>query len=430
MKHTILLLLLTSTLHSTINAQNYTSFFTGNLTDIETTPTAGICLMGGASENDEAMTWFLERANGGDVLVLRATGGDGYNSYFYNDLGVALNSVETIRLNNASATSDPYVLNKITNAEAIWFAGGNQATYVTYLKDSPAKELLNNHINIKKAPIGGISAGMAIMGEFYFDAINGSITSQQAMNNPLAPNVSIGQGSFLDSEFLIQTITDTHFDNPNRKGRMTTFLARIVEETGERAFGIAADEFTAICIDENGLAHVYGDYPEFDDKAYFVQVNCLEDFTPETLQTNTPLTWNHSNEAIKAYTLPGIPSGANTFDLTNWEFGNGGSWHNWWVTNASFNEETGEAIDCEALSINQFEEPSFMLYPNPATAYLNIETKSLIESVQVINLKGVIIPLRFDAKTHRINIEPLMSGLYFLKISTFNSSKMISFIKK
>ena len=37
--------------------------------------------MGGASENDAAMAWFLERAGGGDVLVLRASGSDGYNDY-------------------------------------------------------------------------------------------------------------------------------------------------------------------------------------------------------------------------------------------------------------------------------------------------------------------------------------------------------------
>ena len=42
--------------------------------------------MGGASEDDNAMKWFLERANGGDVLVLRATGADGYNDYLFSSL--------------------------------------------------------------------------------------------------------------------------------------------------------------------------------------------------------------------------------------------------------------------------------------------------------------------------------------------------------
>ena len=69
------------------NSQSYTSFFTGNSTDLVTQPIGGVCLMGGAGESDEAMIWFLERAAGGDVVVLRATGSDGYNDYMYLDLG-------------------------------------------------------------------------------------------------------------------------------------------------------------------------------------------------------------------------------------------------------------------------------------------------------------------------------------------------------
>ncbi len=426
----LLLLFLTLTSLSFCEAQNYTSFFIGNTNNIETTPTAGTCLMGGAGENDAAMTWFLERANGGDVLVLRATGGDGYNSYFYNDLGVTLNSVETIRLNNANAASDPYVLDKISNAEAIWFAGGNQATYVSYLKDSPAMTLLNEHINTKQAPIGGISAGMAIMGEFYFDAINGSVTSQQAMNNPLSANVSIGQGSFLNNAYLNQTITDTHFDNPNRKGRITTFLARIVDETGERAFGIAADEFTAICIDENGLAHVFGEFPQFNDIAYFAQVNCLDDFTPEMLAPNSALTWDLENEAIKVYRLPGVPTGTNTFDLTNWENGTGGTWENWWVTNANFNESSGDAIECESLSINQFQSTTLRIYPNPSTTEVRIETKNSISRLQLIDKRGIVLHDEKKPINNSLRVEHLPVGVYFLKISFADESKTIQFIKK
>jgi hypothetical protein len=96
--------------------QSYTSYLTGSVTDIVTIPSGGVCLMGGATEDDNAMKWFLHRANGGDILVLRATGSNGYNSYLYSGLGITVNSVETIVCNNASASSDPYVLQKIQQA--------------------------------------------------------------------------------------------------------------------------------------------------------------------------------------------------------------------------------------------------------------------------------------------------------------------------
>ena len=41
-----------------------TSYFTGNTNDTITLPLGGICLMGGATEDDNAMKWFLEQANG------------------------------------------------------------------------------------------------------------------------------------------------------------------------------------------------------------------------------------------------------------------------------------------------------------------------------------------------------------------------------
>ncbi|MFN3875490.1 MAG: hypothetical protein ACK4L7_06225 [Flavobacteriales bacterium] len=65
-------------------AQTYAGYFTGSTTDLVTAPQGGLCLMGGATESDPAMVWFLQRAAGGDVLVLRASGSDGYNDHFYS----------------------------------------------------------------------------------------------------------------------------------------------------------------------------------------------------------------------------------------------------------------------------------------------------------------------------------------------------------
>lgn len=43
-------------------SQNYTSYFTGNTSDLITSPLGGVCLMGGATEDDNAMKWFLQQA--------------------------------------------------------------------------------------------------------------------------------------------------------------------------------------------------------------------------------------------------------------------------------------------------------------------------------------------------------------------------------
>ena len=106
------------------SAQNYTSYFTGDTADVSVNTIPGIVLMGGASENDSAMIWFLEQSGGGDVVVLRASGSNGYNNYMYSQLGVVVNSVQTIVFNQAAASFDHYVIRQLANAEALWFAGG------------------------------------------------------------------------------------------------------------------------------------------------------------------------------------------------------------------------------------------------------------------------------------------------------------------
>ena len=129
---TLLIFTLLVTLAKISFSQSYTSYFTGDTSDVTTTTQGVTVLMGGATENDNAMNWFLQHSGGGDVVVIRATGSNGYNNYLYSTLGVNVNSVETIVFNNATASHDLYVINQIRNAEALWIAGGNQWDYVSY----------------------------------------------------------------------------------------------------------------------------------------------------------------------------------------------------------------------------------------------------------------------------------------------------------
>lgn len=318
---------------SILNAQSYTSYFIGDTSDVQTKTQFGLCLMGGATEEDHAMRWFLQRSGGGDIVVLRTTGGNGYNNYFFSQLGVAVNSVQTILCRNVAASKDPYVLRQIANAEAIFIAGGDQYTYKQYWKGTPVDTLINDLSNVKKIPIGGTSAGMAILGWAYNSAQNGSATSAQALANPYSPLVTIESNNFLKLPFMQNTITDTHYDNPDRRGRQVVFLSRLFASFGASVRGIACDEYTAVCIDSTGLARVYGGAPTYDDNAYFLQVNSALPNGPETMQSGTPLTWNRNQAALKVYKIKGDTSGNKTFELSTWQQGTGGEWQHWYVLN-------------------------------------------------------------------------------------------------
>ena len=314
-------------------AQNYTSYFTGDTADVKPQTQFGLCLMGGATEENHAMRWFLQRSGGGDIVVLRTTGTNGYNSYLYSQLGVSVNSVETILFKNVAAANDPYVLKQIANAEAIFIAGGDQYTYKQYWDGTPVDSLINYLSAVKKIPIGGTSAGMAILGWAYNSAQAGSVTSAQALSNPYSSLITIENNNFLKLPCMRNTITDTHYDNPDRRGRHVVFLSRLFASYGDSVKGIACDEYTAVCIDSTGIAKVYGGAPTYDDNAYFLQVNPMLPNGPEVLQSGAPLTWDRNQAALKVYRIKGDTSGNKTFDIKIWQQGTGGEWQHWYVLN-------------------------------------------------------------------------------------------------
>ena len=59
----------------------------GNAEDIQTESEPGLVLMGGSTDVDAAMRWMIERSGGGDFVIIRVSGGDGYNDYLYKWAG-------------------------------------------------------------------------------------------------------------------------------------------------------------------------------------------------------------------------------------------------------------------------------------------------------------------------------------------------------
>lgn len=417
---TLILLTISFLFSQSILAQSYTSYFTGSNTDLLTSPEGGICMMGGASEHDEAMKWFLNRANGGDVLILRASGTDGYNDYFYTQLGVAINSVETIVFNSSAASTDTYIHDKIQKAEAIWFAGGDQWNYIDYWRNSPIATFINEAVSNRNIVIGGTSAGMAILGSHYFSAEIGTVTSAQALNNPYSNLVTVDSMEFLSLNYMENIVTDTHYDDPNRKGRHVVFLSRMITDYNIDAKGIACNEYTSVCVDENGIARVYGDYPNYPETAFFLQTNCeLIDSAPEVCSAAIPLTWNKDSKAVVVYAVNGTNNGANTFDLNDWKTGNGGNWERWYVDNGVFSSIQGNAPSCN-LSIDVADEVNLDTFPNPAKTKLNIHTSKSIIEIQLLTLDGKLLQRiqNINSDEYILNLTKTSAGTYILSVET------------
>lgn len=399
-----------------LSAQDYTSYFTGDDTDVGPETLGGLVLMGGATENDQAMQWFLEKANGGDVVVIRTSGSDGYNNYLYSDLGVVVNSVESIVLNNAAAANDPYVIEQIENAEALWIAGGNQWTYINEWRGEGVGDAINYLLNEKGAVVGGTSAGMAVLGGTYFTAENGTITSATALSDPFHSNVTLGYGDFLTADYMENVVTDQHYNNPDRRGRHVTFMARMENDLGQRAFGIASDEYTAVCVEPDGTARAFGDYPEFNDYVYFLQSNCFEN-GPEVIEPNTPLTWNRDNQAIQVFKVPASNSGENYFDLNTWGAGNGGTWQNWWVEDGELMlDDEADAPNC-ITGISGSEALQTKIWPTVSDGMILIEVDADQWHWQLINLSGQQMASGSEqGSTQHIDLTQFPAGMYLMRL--------------
>jgi cyanophycinase len=302
-------LLLAATLFASAQTQPtppYRYFRVGSSAAVAAHPRAGYALMGGGTDQDAAFLWLCDHANGGDFLVLRATGTDAYNPYIQ---GLChLNSVATLMIPDRTAAGDPFVTATITHAAAIFIAGGDQANYIRNWADSPVEKALRRAVK-RGVPMGGTSAGLAVLGQYIYSAQNDKpdgpdLTADVALKDPFAPQVVIAP-DLLGIPILHGIITDSHFDTRHREGRLLVFMARILAsgQTG-RIRGIGIDEKTAVLVESDGHAKVVG-----EGEADFFEASGK----PQQCVLGKPLTFKSVSERpVRA---------GDTFDLLHWTGG-------------------------------------------------------------------------------------------------------------
>ena len=222
----------------------------------------GLLLAGGGDRNRDAVRWFLGRAGNGHIVVLSASYTHEIADEFYKDVGGAA-SVETFVFANGKPATDPKILDALAHADGIFIAGGDQARYVRYWKGTPVAAALDAHVRAGK-PLGGTSAGLAILGEYLYGAMDGgSIVSPEALADPLGPAVTIEQ-DFLHIATLRGVVTDTHFRERDRLGRLFAFVAKAETLTGtprRPLIGVGVDESAALGVDGEGNARIYATDP-------------------------------------------------------------------------------------------------------------------------------------------------------------------------
>src|SRR5687768_5130798 len=292
-------------------ARTYEHFLVGNPADV-VRPTRGLLvLQGGGTDIDENYVRMGNRAGGGDFVVLRASGGDAYNPYIF--ALCACDSVETLVFKSREAASDPFVLARLRGAEALWIAGGDQSNYVKYWQGTKVEDAINDLA--RRGPVGGTSAGMAVMGELVYSAMSEtSLTSAEGLADPYHADLTLAR-EFLTLPKMAGILTDQHLAERDRIGRTVAFLARLVTDgwvAPRKGRALAADRETALHVDPaTGASEVLSRQTHKNPYVYFLRTPGR----PEVCTAGQPLTYRN----IGVYRLG--PGG--TFDLDDWR-GTGG----------------------------------------------------------------------------------------------------------
>ena len=207
--------------------------------------------IGGAEDKENApailrrFVMLAAEAGGGraDIVViptasqLRNTGAR-YERIF-SELGAA--RVTALDFDTRRDCDEPGRLDRLRQASAVFFTGGNQLRLGTLLGGTPVARAVRT-LNAAGGPVAGTSAGAAFISEHM-------IAFGDEGSTPIAGSVRLAPGLGLTNRFVI----DQHFRQRDRLGRLLTALAY-----NPFAVGIGLDEDTAAFISPDNTVHVEG----------------------------------------------------------------------------------------------------------------------------------------------------------------------------
>lgn len=283
-----------------------TRYLTGNAADVSPALFGpAVNLGGGGVDVDPAIQWMIDQARGCttcttkvDVVVIRATGSNGYNAPIAAMRGV--DSVETLVVPSRRDADTAEVDATVRRAEVVFFAGGDQCAYASYYAGT-ALDRAVEAVWARGGAVGGTSAGAMLQGEHLYDACGGSVYSDEALADPYNRYMSFQTG-FFAWNIMDEVIVDTHFGQRDRMGRLMGFVARRIRDGFDaQVMGLGINEGTSVVVDRTGLATVMGAGP-----VYFVQGTHM----PERCEPLQPLRYTD-------YRIWRVASGG-TFDLWTW----------------------------------------------------------------------------------------------------------------
>jgi cyanophycinase len=217
-----------------------------------------LLVVGGGSENynnwsDTPYSWAVEQSENKRVAIIGTDSGtsDWLPDYF-TYLGATYARSFPI---TTTATADlQATYDSLITYDVIFFRGGNQWNYYNRYRNTLTQQAVED-VFMNGGVIGGTSAGLHILSEVLFTAQNGTVYPEEALQDPFNQYMTLGD-DFLN--LMPGLIFDSHFVERARFGRLLGFLGNWKLAEGADIIGVGVDDKTALCIDSNLDAYVFG----------------------------------------------------------------------------------------------------------------------------------------------------------------------------
>jgi len=148
-----------------------------------------------------------------------------------------------------------------------------------------------------------------------------------------------------------------------------------------------------------------------------IRISCIEN---QLISLNVKNGNNSNMTRMFAYDNPNLDCIQVDDETATYPFCDIGNYTGWCKDDwAEYNEEC-------ILGIEENNNFSFTIYPNPTQNTFFIETQQPIETVKIYNLQGQLVT---EVSTNSIDVSQLSAGLYFVKVTVGGKSETKKFVK-
>ncbi|MEZ5198975.1 MAG: cyanophycinase [Bacteroidales bacterium] len=231
--------------------------FTSYFLSAQTIP-GHLLVVGGGSEkvngwSDAPYSWAIDQSVNKRVAIITydSEPGTWLPNYFMN-LGAV--EAKNFVIPNSNVANLQEIYDSLITYNVVFFKGGDQWKYYQYYKNTLTHQAVQEVFD-NGGVICGTSAGLAILSGVVYTAENGSVYSDEALENPFNSYMTLENDFF---NFLPGYIFDSHFIERARFGRLMGFLGNWSIAYNESIRGIGVDDKTAFCIGSDLTGLVFG----------------------------------------------------------------------------------------------------------------------------------------------------------------------------